>query len=98
MKNYELLSFKTPTSLAEAAAEAWIQNIRNGAGSERSSCVALSGGRIAREFFKATVDLARKTTVSLAALHFFWGDERCVPASDPESNFRLAEEWLLRPL
>jgi len=25
----------------------------------------------------------------------FWGDERCVPPGDPESNYRMAEETLL---
>jgi 6-phosphogluconolactonase len=29
-------------------------------------------------------------------VHIFWVDERCVPPSDPESNFRLANEsWLM---
>jgi 6-phosphogluconolactonase len=30
--------------------------------------------------------------------HFFWGDERCVAPDDPESNYRMAREFLLRPL
>jgi 6-phosphogluconolactonase len=29
---------------------------------------------------------------------FFWGDERCVPPGDPESNFAMAQELFLRPL
>jgi 6-phosphogluconolactonase len=29
---------------------------------------------------------------------FYWGDERCVPPGDPESNFGRAEAALLRPL
>jgi len=31
-------------------------------------------------------------------LHFFWADERCVPPTDAESNFKTAEELLFRPL
>lgn len=31
-------------------------------------------------------------------VHFFWSDERCVPPEDPQSNFRLANEPLLKPL
>ena len=30
--------------------------------------------------------------------HMFWTDERCVPLSDPQSNFRLAETELLPKL
>ena len=28
-------------------------------------------------------------------MHLFWGDERWVPATDPQSNFRMAREALL---
>ena len=28
-------------------------------------------------------------------VHFFWGDERCVPPDHPESNYRMARETLL---
>jgi 6-phosphogluconolactonase len=28
-------------------------------------------------------------------VHVVWGDERCVPPTDPESNFRMAREALL---
>ena len=30
-------------------------------------------------------------------IHFFWGDERCVPPTDSESNFLLASKALLEP-
>ncbi|MBM2841757.1 MAG: pgl, partial [Bacteroidetes bacterium] len=29
-------------------------------------------------------------------VHLFWGDERCVPPDDPESNYRMVHEALLR--
>ena len=31
-------------------------------------------------------------------VHFFWGDERCVPPEDPESNFSIAKKFLIEPL
>jgi len=31
-------------------------------------------------------------------VHFFWGDERVVPPTDDESNFKLADLGLFRPL
>jgi 6-phosphogluconolactonase len=60
--------------------------------------VALSGGRIAGRFFSAVAELASQERISLNAWHFFWGDERCVPPSDPESNFAMAKTLLLAPL
>jgi 6-phosphogluconolactonase len=60
--------------------------------------VALAGGRIAADFFSAVADLAKGTEVFSEHIHFFWGDERCVPPDDKESNYRLARERLLAPL
>jgi 6-phosphogluconolactonase len=59
--------------------------------------VALAGGstpkgayaRLAREF-RDRVDWSR--------VHFYWGDERCVAADDPQSNFSMARRELLDPL
>ena len=61
-------------------------------------CVALSGGRIAKRFCSAVANLAKTRPSLFGSVHFFWGDERCVPPTDPESNFALAQELLLRPL
>ena len=35
--------------------------------------------------------------VSWSKAHFFWADERAVPASDPESNYGLADRLWLTP-
>src|SRR5262249_48110725 len=53
--------------------------------------VALPGGSVATTFFPR---LAR-TGADWTRTDFFWGDERCVPPEDPESNFALAQSlWL----
>jgi len=67
----------------------------------RPYSVALSGGRIAGGLFESTTRIARSgggKSAGMDSTHFFWGDERCVPPDDPESNFRLAQELLLGPL
>jgi 6-phosphogluconolactonase len=60
--------------------------------------VALAGGRIAGDFFSAVAHLAKNRNLFRDSIHFFWGDERCVPPDDPESNYRLAREHMLLPL
>ncbi|MFM8470117.1 MAG: 6-phosphogluconolactonase, partial [Limisphaerales bacterium] len=60
--------------------------------------VAVSGGRIAKDFFSAVARQAQARKQSLAHVHFFWADERCVPPTDTESNFRSAAELLFQPL
>lgn len=97
-KNIELLSFASPDELAKAAASAWLDEIEaaNRAGERHS--VALSGGRITQKFFAASVEQGRARGVDFGNVHFFWADERCVPPTDPDSNYKMAQELLFAPL
>ena len=105
MKNFELLSFGTADELASRVAGLWLDEIESANRAGKAHSVALSGGRITQKFYAATVEQAglRKIgdggTPSLPPnVHFFWADERCVPPTDPESNFKLANELLFAPL
>ncbi len=98
MANFELLSFARADQLARAAASAWLDEIEAANRAGKTFCVALSGGRIAQKFFAAVVELAQARAVSFARVQFFWADERCVPPTDPDSNFKMANELLLLPL
>ena len=55
--------------------------------------IALAGGSVATQCFPTLAHLP----VSWSNVHFFWADERAVPASDPESNFGLADRLWLTP-
>jgi 6-phosphogluconolactonase len=55
--------------------------------------VALPGGSVAATFFPP---LAR-ASVDWSRTDFFWGDERAVPPSDPESNYGVARSLWLGP-
>ncbi len=97
MPRHELISFADNVSLARAVAERWLKLL-----DERSLsapfCVALSGGRIPKLFYAEMVRLTAGRPQIFANVHFFWGDERCVPPTDAESNFALANENLFKPL
>ena len=106
---YELLRFPNTDELAKAVAHAWLSEISHqlsnsqlpvlrSASDEGGSTytVALSGGRIARQFFSAAATLLKNRNIP--PIHFFWADERCVPPTDPESNFAVARELLFAPL
>jgi 6-phosphogluconolactonase len=54
--------------------------------------VALSGGSAAR-----ALDLVGPMLPDWRDVHLWYGDERCVPLDDPESNHRLATEHLHAP-
>ena len=94
----ELIRFQSPAEMARAAAMAWLADIETMRPTGKPYGVALPGGRFARRFFDCTVELARAQGISLAGVHFFWADERCVPPTDEESNFKVAQEGLFGPL
>ena len=98
MKNFELINFAGPDELAGAVADAWLGEIESANRAGKPHCVALSGGRITQKFFVATSEKALAQKVSFEGVQFFWADERCVPPTDPESNFQLAELLLFTPL
>ena len=93
---FEISRVATAAELARASADRWLSTCDTPPGEAR--LVALSGGRIAKDFFSAVARLAQERGQSLAHLHFFWADERCVPPADAESNFRIATELLFQPL
>jgi 6-phosphogluconolactonase len=98
MANFELISLASADELASRAASAWLDEIESANRAGKAHCVALSGGRITQKFFIMTVEQAKARKISFERVHFFWADERCVPPTDPESNFKLANELLFTPL
>lgn len=59
--------------------------------------LALSGGETAKQMFSLWAD-EYKDKVNWNGLRFFWVDERCVPPSDPASNYGHANRLLFKPL
>src|SRR6266513_1479420 len=57
--------------------------------------IALSGGNTPRPVYARLAAIGRGLPWNLIRITF--GDERCVPPDDPESNFRMAWETLLAP-
>ncbi len=98
MGHFALISFSDDAALAAAVAGRWLDEVDAAARRGAAHLVALPGGRIIRRFFDAVVAEAALRQPSFAHVHFFWGDERCVPPDDPESNYGLARRYLLTPL
>jgi 6-phosphogluconolactonase len=98
MKNFELISFPNADELALRVASLWLDEIESTSRAGKSHCVALSGGRIAQKFFASVVEQNKTRKISFKCVHFFWADERCVPPTDPESNFKMANNLLFGPL
>ncbi|MDL2222354.1 6-phosphogluconolactonase [Parabacteroides sp. OttesenSCG-928-N08] len=59
--------------------------------------LALSGGETAKRMFSLWVKGYRER-IDWSKIHFYWVDERCVPPTDPESNYGEAKRLLFDPL
>lgn len=85
-----------------AEKEAWVEEagrrileaLREAAASGGPVSLALAGGSTPRPVYAW---LAASEGVPWDRLEIFFGDERCVPPDDPDSNFRMARETLLEP-
>jgi 6-phosphogluconolactonase len=86
--------FETAEQLAMAAAARFVAHASTAIRNQGRFTVALAGGQTPKLTYET---LARdfKETVDWTNLHVFFGDERCVPPDDPQSNYRLANDALL---
>jgi 6-phosphogluconolactonase len=57
--------------------------------------VSLSGGSTPKRVYELLAQPPYRDQVPWDKVHLFWGDERCVPADDPRSNFRMTRLALL---
>ena len=55
--------------------------------------VALSGGSTPKIVFDELA-LAYGDSIAWSKIHFYWGDERCVPPTDDQSNYKMTVEHL----
>lgn len=88
-ENYKL--FKTPTETAQAFGDYLIQTIEK---SEDIFHCALSGGSTPKLLFDYLAEKYPDNEL-WKRVHFYWGDERCVPPGHEESNYKMTKEHLL---
>lgn len=82
-------------SLAVAAAERIIEMSDDAKGRHESFSIALSGGNTPKTLFELLATDEYSERIDWNHWEIYWGDERCVPPNDPESNFGMAARALL---
>ena len=82
-------------TLAREAARYFIEIARDAAKQRGRFAVALSGGSTPKSLYSLLASAEFRDQVPWAQTHWFWGDERCVPPDDPQSNYRMVKEALL---
>lgn len=58
--------------------------------------VALSGGSTPKALFQRLALEENRNKTAWDKFHVFWSDERCVPPDHAESNYKMAQETLLK--
>lgn len=97
LPNAEVRVLPDATTLARAAADAFLHAAREAITATGRFTVALSGGSTPKAIFKL---LAHDHAIGANLLRWdkvqiFFGDERHVPPDHPDSNYRMAHETLL---
>lgn len=82
-------------ALNRAAAELFAEQSRQATAARGRFCVSLSGGQTPRSVYELLARPPYRDQVPWARVHIFWGDERCVSADDPRSNYRMTRTALL---
>jgi 6-phosphogluconolactonase len=81
-------------ALARRAAERIVESARRAVAARGTAAVALAGGETPRPVYEALAGSALADAMPWGAVDWYFGDERAVPADDPESNHRMAREAL----
>lgn len=90
----EIRILTTPQELFESAAEEVIRDANEAVTARGRFTIALSGGSTPKNLYNLLATNARNA-LPWDRMFFFWGDERHVPPTDPQSNYRMANEVML---
>jgi 6-phosphogluconolactonase len=92
----ELLVLDTPEAVAQAVADAFISDAQQAIDERGAFFVALAGGKTPKETYQLLGQEPRRSRIDWNRVQVFFGDERCVPPTDDQSNYKMANDALLR--
>jgi 6-phosphogluconolactonase len=84
-----------PDALAGAAAERITDTLIRILRRKQLATLVLTGGHTPKPIYELLGTNPYSARIDWERIHFFWGDERCVPPENPESNFGMAYEALI---
>ena len=87
--------FADAPALFAAAGDRVVAAAREAANARGRFTIALAGGSTPRGLYEVLVTEPRRSAMPWASTQVFWGDERHVPPTDADSNYRMSVETLL---
>lgn len=95
MTTGDLHVLRTPALLAQALADGFVAAARDAIATRSAFTVALAGGNTPRDAYRLLAQEPRRSQVTWSAVYVYFGDERCVPPDDAQSNYGMAKEAFL---
>lgn len=90
--------FSDTESLSQAIADHIIEKAKQAVSIKECFSVVLAGGSTPKEPYRLLASKDYADQVDWSKVHIFWGDERCVPPNDSDSNYRMARETFINKL
>jgi 6-phosphogluconolactonase len=90
--NRHVIAVSDPAELAKAAAERIIARINSNPG---RAAICLTGGSSPKQLYQWLASDAYRSRIPWDHVHWFIGDERFVPATDPLNNMAMARQIFL---
>jgi 6-phosphogluconolactonase len=95
--NTEVKIFRNREELFVDAAGYICASVKHFINKFNRSTMVLSGGNTPKRLYDE-ISSNYKDLVDWSNVYFFWGDERCVPPENDESNYKMAKKHLLSKL
>ncbi len=95
MSSPEILRNRDAEGLAHAVAARLITRLIDVQAGGGVAQVVLTGGRVAAVVYRAVAESPARHAIDWRRVEFWWGDERFLPAGDPERNETQAWDALL---
>ena len=95
-KSRMVLVWNDVDALSMAAAHFFVTECNRCIQKNGKFVVALSGGNTPKKLYELLASPAFTRNIPWRRVFLFWSDERFVPHSEAESNYRMAKESLLR--
>ncbi|NPV75529.1 MAG: 6-phosphogluconolactonase [Anaerolineae bacterium] len=98
MSKPEIQLFHSPDAFYDHAAQRFVRAAKQAIQQRGVFTCALAGGNTPLELYRQLASPHYRNQVPWRKVHFFWGDERCVPPDHPESNYFNAYKSFIEPL
>ncbi len=90
------LIWENPEALSVAAAHYFVEKCNLQIAKKGKFSVSLSGGSTPKRLYELLATPAFSRNIDWKNVQLFWGDERFVPHTHPDSNFKMVKEALLQ--